>query len=121
MLKTFTLGNCKAFGDPQTVPVRPLTLIFGPNSAGKSSVLHSLLLACGANQTGECDVFETAAGGKTVDLGGFRQYIFRRDLSRRTTCSLELDLTGIDGRLAQLLQPCRKARLTSTIGLALDH
>jgi len=121
MLTSFSLGNFKAFGDTQIIPVRPLTLVFGPNSAGKSSVLHSLLLACEANGTGEFDIFETNAGGKTVDLGGFRQYVFRRDLSRRTTCSLELDLTGVEGRLAQLLGSCRKAKLTSTIGLALDN
>src|SRR5882724_2785849 len=99
MLKTFSLGNFKAFGETQTIPIRPLTLIFGPNSAGKSSVLHSLLLACEANRTGEFDIHETAVGGKSVDLGGFRQYVFRRDLSRRTICSLELDLSDLGERL----------------------
>ncbi len=121
MLTNFSLGNFKAFGDAQTIPVRPLTLVFGPNSAGKSSVLHALLLACEASRTGELDVYETSIGGKSVDLGGFRQYVFRRDLSGRTTCSLELGLSGVGGRLEQLLGSCQKARLTATIGLALDN
>ena len=121
MLKSFSLGNFKAFGDTQTIPIRPLTLIFGPNSAGKSSILHSLLLASEANRTGEFDVHETGVAGKSVDLGGFRQYVFRRDLSSRAVCSLELDLADLGERLAELLKPCRQARLTATIGLALDN
>jgi predicted ATPase len=121
MLTNFSLGNFKAFGDIQTIPIRPLTLIFGPNSAGKSTILHSLLLACEANRTGEFDVYETSIAGKSVDLGGFRQYVFRRDLSRRTSCGLELDVAGLGGRLAELLAPCQRARLTATIGLALDN
>jgi predicted ATPase len=121
MLKNFSFGNFKAFGDAQTIPIRPLTLIFGPNSAGKSSVLHSLLLACEANRTGEFDISETSVGGKSVDLGGFRQYVFRHDLSRRTSFSLELEVSALGGRLAQLLSECRSARLSATIGLALDN
>lgn len=37
------LGNFKAFGGAQRAPLRPLTIVFGPNSSGKSSIIHSLL------------------------------------------------------------------------------
>lgn len=43
-LKQFTVDNFKAFAEGNTVPIRPITLLFGPNSAGKSSVLHALKL-----------------------------------------------------------------------------
>ncbi len=36
--------NLKAFEGAHTVPLAPLTLIYGPNSAGKSTVLQSLVL-----------------------------------------------------------------------------
>jgi hypothetical protein len=49
------LGNFKAFADTQHVPIRPWTLIFGANSSGKSSVLHGLLLARHAMDTGELE------------------------------------------------------------------
>ena len=39
------LGNFKAFAETQNIPIRPLTLIFGANSSGKSSALHGLLRA----------------------------------------------------------------------------
>ena len=38
MLTALRLGNFKAFGQTQRMPLRPLTLVFGPNSAGKSSL-----------------------------------------------------------------------------------
>lgn len=37
------LANFKSFADTATVDIKPLTLIFGRNSAGKSSVIQSLL------------------------------------------------------------------------------
>lgn len=78
-LQAFSLENFKAFAAAQTVPIRPLTLVFGPNSSGKSSFIHGLLLAHHAMETGELDTFKTSLGGDAVDLGGFRQYIHRRD------------------------------------------
>jgi AAA15 family ATPase/GTPase len=41
----FYLGGFKAFKDTQAVPIRPITLVFGPNSSGKSSLLKGLLYA----------------------------------------------------------------------------
>ena len=35
MLTGITLENFKAFKDPQFIPIKPITLVFGPNSAGK--------------------------------------------------------------------------------------
>ena len=43
---TFTFSNFKSFGPkPQTINRKPLTLVYGPNSVGKSSLLHAMLLA----------------------------------------------------------------------------
>ncbi|MBI1923818.1 AAA family ATPase [Candidatus Poribacteria bacterium] len=75
MLTALRLGNFKAFADTQHIPIRPLTLIFGANSSGKSSLIHGLLLAQHAQKEGELDVHRTPIGGESVDLGGFRQYV----------------------------------------------
>lgn len=75
-----TLGNFKAFGRKQKIALKPITLVFGPNSAGKSSIIQSLLLARQALADGNLDVYN--AGGSMVDLGGFRQYIHKREASR---------------------------------------
>ena len=44
MITEYQIANFKAFGSPQTLPIRPITLIFGPNSSGKSSIFQSLLM-----------------------------------------------------------------------------
>ena len=43
-LNSYRTGNFKSFGPvPQEIQLKPITLVFGPNSAGKSSIIHSLL------------------------------------------------------------------------------
>lgn len=120
MLTGLRLGNFKAFADTQYIPIRPLTLIFGANSAGKSSVIHSLLLACHASETAELDIHRTRVGGESVDLGGFRQYIHRRNYGRSVEYSVEIDIAQLRGRLAELLAPGRRATVTVTIGIEQD-
>ncbi|HQH28049.1 MAG TPA: AAA family ATPase, partial [Oligoflexia bacterium] len=121
MLTAITLSNFKAFAKSQRIPIRPLTLIYGANSSGKSSIIHSLLLAKHAAETGELDVHRTNAGGESVDLGGFRQYIHRREAGRRMEWSAELDTTAFEGRLAELLAPAREISVSVSVGIALDN
>jgi hypothetical protein len=114
------LGNFKAFADTQNVPIRPLTLVFGANSSGKSSVLHGLLLARHAIDTGELDVSRTEIGGDSVDLGGFRQYVHRREASRRVEWSAELDVGTLRGQGRQLLGKHKAVRVSVTFGVPLE-
>jgi hypothetical protein len=120
MLSALRLGNFKAFAASQRCPIRPLTLIFGPNSGGKSSLLHGLLFARHALETQELDAFRTAIGGEAVDLGGFRQFVYRREAARWLEWGVDLDVSGLTGRLAELLAPVRQVGLTLTIGVSLD-
>jgi len=43
-LASFTVDNYRSFADPTLIELRPLTLLFGYNSAGKSSLLRALPL-----------------------------------------------------------------------------
>jgi predicted ATPase len=103
MLTGLRLGNFKAFGETQRIPIRPLTLIFGANSSGKSSLIHGLLLARHGADTGELDVHRTAIGGDSVDLGGFRQYVHRRNIKSRVEWAIEMDAHKLQGRIAEVL------------------
>ena len=88
-LQALRVGNFKAFADTQRIPLKPITLIFGPNSAGKSSFIHSLALAHEAQfgrekrSLARLDVHHTDVGGSAIDLGGFRQYVHRGQLNKR--------------------------------------
>ena len=90
-LNALCLANFKAFGSAQRVPLRPITLLFGVNSAGKSSVLHSLALARHAVETGKLDVHRTRLGGDSIDLGGFGQYVHRRQRDQEVSLTFQLD------------------------------
>lgn len=117
MLTALHLGNFKAFGATQKIPLKPITLVFGANSAGKSSLIHSLCLAHEAMRTGDLDVFRTQIGGESVDLGGFRQYVHRRETGRRVEWGVELNAAQFRGRLAELFAPVQKVVVSVQIGL----
>jgi hypothetical protein len=116
MLQNFSLGNFKAFGDTQNVPLRPLTLVFGQNSAGKSSVIHGLLLARHALDTGELDVFHTNIGGRSVDLGGFRQYIHRRSLSSWMEWGADVKTSDLELQAQKWLEGATSVGVRITVG-----
>ena len=120
MIKTFSIANFKAFAETQQIPLRPLTLIYGANSSGKSSILHSLIFARHAQETGDLDVHRTTIGGESVDLGGLRQFIHRRNVESRMEWSAELDTTSFSGRLAELFAPVKQIAVSLSVGIALD-
>lgn len=129
-LQALHVANFKAFADSQRIPLKPITLIFGPNSAGKSSLIHSLALAHEAQFGREkrsltrLDVHHTDVGGSSIDLGGFRQYVHRGQLNKRVEWGAELKVSalaqGKDQRLAQLLAPVNSVALNVALGIELD-
>ena len=116
MLEAFRVANFKAFGASQRIPLRPITLVFGANSAGKSSILHALALAHHATETGKLDTQRTQIGGDSIDLGGFRQYVHRRQRERQVELAFELDPGRLSGRVAELLRSARGAVVELAIG-----
>jgi hypothetical protein len=73
-LKSIGIANFKAFGKEfQTIPIKPITLVFGPNSAGKSSIFHALLWLQHGITHDELDVHTTQR--TRTDLGGFDQVV----------------------------------------------
>jgi len=129
-LHALRVGNFKAFANTQRIPLKPITLIFGPNSAGKSSFIHSLALAHEAQfgrekrSLSRLDVHHTDVGGSSIDLGGFRQYVHRGQLNKRVEWGAELNVSALadskDQRLAQLLASVGTVSLNIELGIELD-
>ena len=71
------LQNFKAFKDEEEFEIRPITLVYGYNSSGKSSFLHSLLFLDEFMRSGNVDVHRPTLGGGEVDLGGYNQFVNR--------------------------------------------
>jgi hypothetical protein len=103
LIDEFRLGNFKAFGPTQVLPIKPITLIYGPNSGGKSSLIHGLLYVQEAHrpraflESSRLDSSRTELGGSIVDLGGFGQFVYRRDLSKRVTIGFHMTSGALSG------------------------
>jgi len=102
-LTEFRVGGFKAFRDTQRLPIKPITLVFGPNSGGKSSLIHALLLAHEGVTRENLDAHTTQIGGDNVDLGGFRQYVFRRDVNADVELGFRLAKPPLPDEASHLL------------------
>lgn len=84
--------NFKAIGvKEQTVAFRPITLLFGPNSAGKSSIVQALHYLSEILTRNNCDPGTTQIGGK-LNLGGFRNLVHLHDPDATIELAIGLDL-----------------------------
>ena len=84
------LGRFKAFAGHEDFDIRPITLLYGYNSSGKSSFLHSLLFLDQFRRDGNANVFKTHLGEESVDLGGFEHFIHRKDGLRELPCTFSV-------------------------------
>lgn len=87
-LDRLILENFKSFGDRTVVPMAPITLLFGENSAGKSSILQSLLLLKQTAQHAETGAPLLLPRGEYTDLGSIREMLYGHDPERTAEISL---------------------------------
>lgn len=96
LITAIEIENFKGIGPRQRIELRPITLLFGPNSAGKSSILHAILFAQEAFARRNFDAGQTARGGEFVDLGGFCNFVHNRDPNRSVVIRVELDMSNVE-------------------------
>lgn len=87
MLNNITLENFKGFKKLDNLKVKPITVLCGTNSCGKTSILQSILLlkqtleSKNPNQT-------LLLNGRFVKLGYFKDLIYQKDISNEVTFDL---------------------------------
>src|SRR3954470_22966319 len=96
MITGISIENFKGIRDRVEIELRPLTLLFGPNSVGKSTILHALHYAREVFERHNLDVDRTLSGGLALDLGGFRNLVHGRETSRPLILRIDLDLSSGD-------------------------
>jgi len=82
MITAIEIENFKGIRDRVRIELKPITLLFGPNSGGKSTILHAIQYAQEVFREHNLDVEETRCGGGLVNLGGFKNMVYQRDLHR---------------------------------------
>ena len=80
MLKSLRIQNFKAWKDTGTIDMAPITLFFGANSSGKSSIGQFLMmLKQTADSSDRKTVFYPGGNDSAVQLGSFQEMVYGRD------------------------------------------
>lgn len=98
MLTKFAIQNFKGIRERVELEIKPITLLFGANSAGKSTILHALHYAREIFDQHNLDADQTISGGRYIDLGGFQSLVHNHDLDSPIRMWFLLELpTGEEG------------------------
>jgi predicted ATPase len=91
VLSSLSLENFKSFERLHGLRMKPITVICGPNSCGKSSILQSILLL---KQTFESKTTSNTIlmNGRHVRLGNFQNMIHDHNMQRKVRFDLEFVL-----------------------------
>ena len=90
-LRKIEIENFKGISSRQTIELKPITLLFGPNSAGKSTILQSLQYVREVLERDNANADHTIGGGE-MDLGGFANFVNDHDTSKKVKIKLVIDL-----------------------------
>lgn len=96
MIKSIEITNFKGIKEKVTLDLKPITLLFGPNSAGKSSIIHALHYATEILERKNFDPKNTQLGGNSIELGGFKNLVHEHDLSKKITLKFDFDLSNTE-------------------------
>ncbi len=102
MMTHLRIRNFKAWKDTGDVRLAPLTVVFGANSAGKSSLGHLLLaLQQTARSTDRKRALHLGDASTPIDLGTFKDCLYGHDL----TSEMEFEIQWKLPRTLEVLDP----------------
>lgn len=99
MLSEIRLDKFQGFGQPARIPLKPFTLIYGPNASGKSSILRAILLAKQSLPRDSLSVLSYSGfdgfvfEGELVSLASFANVVYRHETSLALGLGLSLKVS----------------------------
>jgi len=90
VLNKIFLSNFQGYRGSKSIELAPLTLIFGPNSGGKSSLIRSLLLLKQSLASSDPSVADLSYLGQSVNLVGFPNVVFGHNTKDKVLVGFEL-------------------------------
>jgi AAA15 family ATPase/GTPase len=93
MAQTISFQNFKPFGTKQTFTKKPITLVYGPNSGGKSSFIEALLYFENIKSSEQFELKDTHKlnitnkyfAGDKINIDDFSSIVFQKDKSKKIT------------------------------------
>lgn len=91
-LESITIQNFKGIRRKAVIPLAPVTMLFGANSSGKSSILHAFLYLYELLVNKNADPEYSTVTGEHIYLGGFSELVNGKDLSKTITLGVAFSL-----------------------------
>lgn len=112
IFSTLSFENFRAFSEMTNIELGKITLLYGQNSAGKSSVIKSLLLLQQSiNNSGDRRRGKFVFSGESVDLGSFSTAVFNHETKRQIKIGVEFQAPDFQNR-----ELTHRIQLTWSIG-----
>lgn len=96
-ISALTIGGFKGLAQTAHIPLAPITLLFGANSTGKSTVLQALLYLYEIIVERNFDPQYSSITGEQLWLGGFHNLVHGKDLTNTITLGATLDFRDNEG------------------------
>ncbi len=97
MITAFTVKNFKAIGEePVRIELKPITLLFGANSAGKSSIIHALNYAYSVFIDHNLNAEYNDHSDSILNLGHFDRFVHCHSNNRSIILRFDLDFQSAD-------------------------
>ncbi|MEW6235898.1 MAG: AAA family ATPase [Candidatus Omnitrophota bacterium] len=88
IINEYEVGNFKSISQKANIPLKPITLIFGPNSSGKSAIIQSLLMLKQTLTESTSKQIVLLSNGSLVDLGAYSDFISNNDKTKHLKFSV---------------------------------
>ncbi len=120
MINKITIENFKSIKDRVEIDLKPITLLFGPNSAGKSTVVQALHYLKEILERNNTDPGKTELGGDAVDLGGFANLVHREegdseDHYKYKAIKIGIEIEEDDFRIPELFDDDERFKFSNTL------
>lgn len=102
MINALNIKNFKSLQDSDRVTIKPITLLIGPNSSGKTSFIQFLLAI---KQTLESRTRENPIliNGRYVELGTFKDLIYGHDETKKLEFDFYISTKNFDNKINKIL------------------
>ena len=93
-MEAIRLQNFKGFQDSGWIALKPITLLFGYNSSGKSSIMQALLMMKQSLENPASEVPFVFSSEKGVDLGTYEDIVYNHEINpeKPVTFSLRVNI-----------------------------
>ena len=94
-IKNIKLASFKGIDAEVSIPLAPITLLFGANSSGKSTILQALMYLYEVVRKNNLDPVTSTKQENGCAFNGFKSLVHGKDLKRVIVIEVEIDVSSV--------------------------